>query len=561
MTGSVWDTLGIERTRDLKEIKRAYARRLKDTNPEDDPEGFKILRTAYESALAGVDDHGDAVFVFPTVKKPEKVQAPVPVASEDGAAEPPPPDPRQIHAGLQARLENLLRKRQVDPDVVLAAFKDVLASPAMDLVDVHGATEEWLAWLIANRSPRSDVLIAPARERFGWGGRSLRQRDHHPVQRILARQRDLAFLGEIRKRGAEHNAAYEVLTTPPRPVTALGRLLGLAPTHEITELLDVIRREHPTLISDLNSETVAHWDDYHSRPRLGTWGLRSAAATPPCLLGLVLGYWLLPREWAALSVLLIIPPAFAMASLISVYGFQLPQRLWQRAYVYGAPAWQRYGWGPSVIALLVAGAIAPASPLTALAVGAGSLIVASWASATGLADRSEGRMPWQIRVVFSEMYLIAWWLVTAFNLTNLWSFLQMSAVMVAATVVSAWGQRPLFDQWLSWPGWGRLLYGACVLAAVGGAAFVLYGAAWNPDTAWWPGVVAAVAAPVLMHRPLTPLLGQWSFRLKWYSMMGLFWVGLHGGGSHVVVAGAALLLFWAAAHTVIATLRGTFSRG
>lgn len=44
--------LGIEETKDERTIKTAYMRLLKETNPEDDPEGFKRLRTAYETASA-----------------------------------------------------------------------------------------------------------------------------------------------------------------------------------------------------------------------------------------------------------------------------------------------------------------------------------------------------------------------------------------------------------------------------------------------------------------------------------------------------------------------------
>lgn len=44
--------LGIEETREENEIKQAYLQKLKTTNPEDDPEGFKRLRKAYEEAVA-----------------------------------------------------------------------------------------------------------------------------------------------------------------------------------------------------------------------------------------------------------------------------------------------------------------------------------------------------------------------------------------------------------------------------------------------------------------------------------------------------------------------------
>lgn len=48
----IWKELGIEKTKDEKVIKAAYFARLKGVNPEDDPEGFKKLRTAFDEATA-----------------------------------------------------------------------------------------------------------------------------------------------------------------------------------------------------------------------------------------------------------------------------------------------------------------------------------------------------------------------------------------------------------------------------------------------------------------------------------------------------------------------------
>ena len=47
-----WFILGIEPTKDKKEITAAYRQKLRQTNPEDKPEEFKALRAAYEEALA-----------------------------------------------------------------------------------------------------------------------------------------------------------------------------------------------------------------------------------------------------------------------------------------------------------------------------------------------------------------------------------------------------------------------------------------------------------------------------------------------------------------------------
>ena len=45
-----WSELGLEGPGGLPEIREAYAKRLKTTHPEEDPEGFQQLHAAYQEA-------------------------------------------------------------------------------------------------------------------------------------------------------------------------------------------------------------------------------------------------------------------------------------------------------------------------------------------------------------------------------------------------------------------------------------------------------------------------------------------------------------------------------
>ena len=46
-----WEVLEIESTTDEREIRRAYAKKLKVTRPDDDPTGYQVLRDAFDEAL------------------------------------------------------------------------------------------------------------------------------------------------------------------------------------------------------------------------------------------------------------------------------------------------------------------------------------------------------------------------------------------------------------------------------------------------------------------------------------------------------------------------------
>ena len=57
-----WKILGIEATDQIKDIKRAYAKRSKEIHPEDHPEEFIQLHDAYQQAIALAKHQGSTKY-------------------------------------------------------------------------------------------------------------------------------------------------------------------------------------------------------------------------------------------------------------------------------------------------------------------------------------------------------------------------------------------------------------------------------------------------------------------------------------------------------------------
>lgn len=56
-----WGELGLDGPASLKEVRQAYAKRLKETHPEEDPEGFQRLHEAYQAARQAVRGHSSGI--------------------------------------------------------------------------------------------------------------------------------------------------------------------------------------------------------------------------------------------------------------------------------------------------------------------------------------------------------------------------------------------------------------------------------------------------------------------------------------------------------------------
>ena len=85
---NAWEILGIEPTSDKKEIKKAYARLLKQYHPEENPEEFKQIQTAYQQCLHS-DQEIEYVSYEQNVESKQDIKA-QPISIKEDTIVPPP---------------------------------------------------------------------------------------------------------------------------------------------------------------------------------------------------------------------------------------------------------------------------------------------------------------------------------------------------------------------------------------------------------------------------------------------------------------------------------------
>ncbi|OCG00452.1 J domain-containing protein [Gilliamella sp. wkB112] len=82
MIETSWQVLGIEETTDKAVIRQAYHTKLPMYHPETDPDGFKVLREAYEYAMKYADSP-ESNIAFASLNLKQKTQTPSPLSEDE----------------------------------------------------------------------------------------------------------------------------------------------------------------------------------------------------------------------------------------------------------------------------------------------------------------------------------------------------------------------------------------------------------------------------------------------------------------------------------------------
>lgn len=490
LDGSIWSILGLEPTNDEREVRRAYARRLKEVHPEDDAEGFQALREAYERAL-DMTRRGWAVPPARTPRK-KKVEAVVDApASDDGWADgdadrwpepegdsgegwndsgtdrwnaaPPPstPEPQlspevaaeleaekvrqATHAALCDQLEGLLRQTTVPSGDALGIMLRIFRSPAMDSLRVHANTEYWLAHAIARGGPAADSLIEPAVKFFGWDSGRIGVDMSH-AQPVLQRRETARIIQQLARPMTVGHDAWKALRTKQTLFRRIADRLDPFLSRQVTDLLARAAHDLPDLYSHLDPDAVATWRARLAHPRFSALFLLSLLIVPPilALIAVSTGAFGPTTLLNILAVWVVSLAALTGIGAAWVNGVLKPAHEWADRYPWDAPLWKRLGWAPAAAALLTVAPLFTNMDWLWPGILLAGLGIVAWARIV----TAHIPPPPVSRYRISEFIGIVPIILYVLSLPASASQPTLIAAMVSATLVFRFGGHAIVQEWL-----------------------------------------------------------------------------------------------------------------
>ena len=292
------------------------------------------------------------------------------------------------------------------------------------------------------------------------------------------------------------------------------------PARGVRALLELIRGERPSVLREVDRDSLAWWTDYFAKPQIAA-ELGWAAVVGAVFLTIILSRWACSARcrWPSSTPGLVTLAGAAALLAGSLYGLARPRDRWMKQKRFTAPMWMRLGWAPAAMALLPISALTPVSPWLTPVFAIASLWLVYWVAITGEPNRrGDHRYPWALRALFNFAYLSIFWAVSAAALpSDVW--VQMSFPMLSGMIVFTWGAGTLYDAVSHEIGEPLRRAWAWSLTALVALAFVaLIGI--HQDKAFAAPAAALAAGAVFLHKTLDRELGPNGWRLRAIAMAG-----------------------------------------
>jgi len=492
MSATIWQILALEPTKDQSEIRRAYARKLKLTNPEDDAAGFQNLRAAYNAAMAW------AMRAPPPEPAPPIAAEVLPEVAPIAHTQPLPPNPVAEHDAACNRLAALITAPEPPTTgQIQNALREIFAQPLFEHLGVAARTENYLAGLLATYIPRTDEILAPAIAEFHWNSNRIGQAQPPPINQILARQRDLDFRQKVLQSGAARAKAFTLLAGSPAQMPIWASVIETPLYAEMRALLKEIEFQHPSL---LGRDNLKQWQRYFGRPHtpvsicatIPLWPLLAvpirilAGDNAMTLTGALITYliWLIP------SAALTLAPAYVIAW----------PRLIYRRRIASTPFLLRLGWLPFSLCLMVAAALLPPNGSSAIVVGVLAAASVCWSLITGERQYVSGDLPVPVRLALRDAPLLIFWLMFAQLSMPADRLAEMSISLAGAMIAGIAGISSPLTVWKNnWtPSRKRIAVGALMAATCIAAGLLVLCEQGAPK--FRPLALASIAMVELLRR-------------------------------------------------------------
>ena len=260
----IWSVLGIEPTQDLSVIKRAYARQLKNTRPDQDPEGYQRLREAFDAAKNQGNDAtiSDVVTMhkpFAEVVPQTFLQKPAPFNPVNEIRQETYRD-TALRRKIISQATEIIDEMMGDETAGLKRLDVFLKSNVLQNLELHELFSQELAAQLSDREGLYSALLIKVSDIMGWDVDHYQPGGISPY-RLAALQRQVEMTGAKRywsvmvrayQDSTLNRLRLRLLTVEGATVPWWAKLVPDFMT-SLSNKLREIRMYHPALLPYLNS--------------------------------------------------------------------------------------------------------------------------------------------------------------------------------------------------------------------------------------------------------------------------------------------------------------------